>query len=85
MRCKGGLVSVGDTAVDVLAKCGEPAYKNQGVVTRVLPRTQYGERAVVSVTADQWLFNFGPNEFQYQVLLDGGRVFRIESLSNYGY
>lgn len=85
MRCRGGIVSVGDTAVEVVGKCGEPAYKSQGVATRVIQPGPYNERTILSVPADIWIFNFGPNEFQYRVLLDSGSVFRIESLDDYGY
>jgi hypothetical protein len=83
--CKGGIVSIGDTVGEVLHKCGEPAYKTQrekGYVSQ--STTGYREKTFASVTVDDWTYNFGPNEFQYRLLLENGSVSRIESL-NYGY
>jgi hypothetical protein len=83
--CKGGIVSIGDTMGEVLNKCGEPAYKTQrekGYVSQ--SATGYREKTFASVAVDDWTFNFGPNEFQYRLILENGRVSRIESL-NYGY
>jgi hypothetical protein len=83
--CKGGIVSIGDTVGEVLHKCGEPAYKTQrekGYVSQSTPG--YREKSFASVTVDDWTYNFGPNEFQYRLLLENGTVSRIESL-NYGY
>ncbi|BDV42957.1 hypothetical protein GURASL_18800 [Geotalea uraniireducens] len=42
------------------------------------------DRTVTEVTVDDWTFNFGPDRFQYRLLLEDGRVTRIESL-DYGY
>ncbi|MGD0845263.1 MAG: DUF2845 domain-containing protein [Geobacteraceae bacterium] len=33
---------------------------------------------------DDWTFNFGPDRFQYHILLKNGRVWKIDSLG-YGY
>lgn len=85
MACKGGIVSIGDAAGEVMAKCGEPATKSNREDRRVShsSKTGYG-KVVTSVSIDDWLFNFGPNEFQYQLIMENGRVTRIESL-DYGY
>jgi hypothetical protein len=85
MQCTGGIVSIGDTAGSVAAKCGEPAFiaqRQQSSVERRL-RSGYGA-TVTTVAIDDWTYNFGPNRFQYQVTLENGRVTRIESL-DYGY
>ncbi|MBI1919619.1 MAG: DUF2845 domain-containing protein [Geobacter sp.] len=85
MRCNEGIVSIGDTAGEVISKCGQPAFATQ----REQKKIEEGpkgtrERTVTVVTIDDWTFNFGPDQFQHQVLLENGRVTRIESL-DYGY
>lgn len=85
LSCKGGIVSIGDTAGEVISKCGQPATTTQ----REQKRAEEGSRStsdriITSVTIDDWIFNFGPNQFQYELLLENGRVSRIESLG-YGY
>ncbi|MBJ6726555.1 DUF2845 domain-containing protein [Geomesophilobacter sediminis] len=83
MRCSGGLVSLGNTAAEVVGKCGSPAFTTQRREKRGAPGGKTSERTEL-VTLDDWTFNFGPNEFQYAVLLEYGRVVRIESLDR-GY
>lgn len=85
MRCNGGIVSIGDTAGEVISKCGQPAFATQREQKKIEEGPKGSrERTVTVVTIDDWTFNFGPNQFQYQVLLENGRVTRIESL-DYGY
>jgi len=84
MICKGGIVSVGDGAGEVVSKCGQPATATQRQ-DQVVDKGYRGANAkLISVSIDDWIFNFGPNQFQYQVVLENGRVARIESLG-YGY
>ncbi|QXE91615.1 DUF2845 domain-containing protein [Geomonas subterranea] len=85
MRCKGGIVSVGDSAGEVLAKCGQPATTTQSSRKVVQKDQQSGPtRSITNIIVDNWIFNFGRNEFQYQLELQDGRVSRIQSL-DYGY
>ncbi len=85
MRCSGGIVSIGDFAGEVLAKCGQPALTSQREEKRVEPAPKGSRDRIVSyVTIDDWTYNFGPNQFQHQLTLENGRVAHIESLG-YGY
>lgn len=85
MICDGGLISIGDTAGEVLSKCGQPATSTAREEKRFGSGSTYGHgRAFTTVALDDWIFNFGPNRFQYQLILENGRVARIESL-DYGY
>lgn len=85
VRCKGGIVSVGDSAGEVLFKCGQPATMTQSAKKVVQKGTPSGPTtSVTNVIVDNWIFNFGPNEFQYQLELQDGRVSRIQSLDR-GY
>lgn len=85
MRCKGGIVSVDASAGEVLAKCGQPATTTQSA-KKVVEKGQYANqtRTITTVVVDNWIFNFGPDQFQYRLELQDGRVSRIESL-DYGY
>lgn len=82
--CKGGIVSTGDSAGEVVAKCGEPATATTRQ-DKVLEKGSKGaNKKVTTISIDDWIFNFGPNQFQYRLVLENGRVARIESLG-YGY
>jgi len=84
MSCNGGIVSIGDSVGEVISKCGQPASTTQREQKKVAESKKNYERTITSITIDDWIFNFGPDKFQYQLLLENGRVARIESLS-YGY
>ncbi len=85
MFCKGGIISTGGTASELLAKCGQPAYSTQREEKRVTDGDTKGtDKTIVTVAVDDWLYNFGPNQFQYRVILENGIVVRLESL-DYGY
>jgi hypothetical protein len=85
MICSGGVVSIGDTAGAVVAKCGQPATSTVRVEKRLGRESgkEHG-RTVSEVSINDWIFNFGPNNFQYQLILENGRVTSIRSL-DYGY
>lgn len=77
MRCRDGIVSIDDTIPEVLKKCGPPAFQDRREETRASgPRYK---RSYETVTTDDWTYNFGPQEFMYQVIFQNGRVVRIES------
>ncbi len=85
MMCKGGIVSIGATAGEVTYKCGQPASATQREEKRVEGNARdHHDRVISAVSVDDWIYNFGPNQFQYRVLFENGRVGRIESL-DYGY
>lgn len=85
MSCKGGIVSIGDTPGEVVSKCGQPASASQREKKIVADGTKTDtSRTVTTVAIDDWIYNFGPNQFQYQLLFENGRVSNIMSL-DYGY
>lgn len=88
LRCEGGLISLGDSQLDVLGKCGEPALRDSRTVEQAtvareadLPAVS-GER--VSAVVHDWAYNFGPQRFMYVVTLGGSKVVAIER-GGYGY
>lgn len=78
MRCRNGIVSIDDSIPEVLNKCGEPAFQDRRQETRSFGQ-RHG-RSYETVTIDTWTYNFGPQEFMYEVTFQNGRVARIESL-----
>lgn len=85
MMCEGGIVSVGDTSGELLRKCGQPVSKSQYDQKKITSESSATrDRTVTFTTIDDWVFNFGPNQFQYKVLLENGRITKMESL-DYGY
>lgn len=85
LSCQGGIVSIGDNAGEVIGKCGQPAYTTQRERKNVENNAKgTRDKVITSTVIDDWTFNFGPNQFQYRILLENGIVTQIESL-NYGY
>lgn len=84
LRCNGGLVSIGDAASVVVSKCGQPTYATQREEKVVDEIAITGDRVIATTLIDDWTYNFGPDRFQYRILLKDARVWQIESLG-YGY
>ncbi|MDH3453110.1 MAG: DUF2845 domain-containing protein [Gammaproteobacteria bacterium] len=88
MRCGSRLVSHGDHKIEVLSKCGQPAFvesRGYGYYTH-RPDHAHGSRTHYTVHADieDWTYNFGPRRFMRLVRFADGKVVRIISL-DYGY
>jgi hypothetical protein len=83
MRCDGNFASVGDIKFEVISKCGEPALKETRQKEREVAVFNQGkgtfESVRVTVTIDEWTYNFGPGGFLYVVTLEDGKVVAIES------
>ncbi|HTN29752.1 MAG TPA: DUF2845 domain-containing protein [Pseudomonas sp.] len=74
LRCGSELISLGDTAWEVLRKCGEPADRSQQGLK--LQRDEQGLRYDVGV--EEWLY--GPRNGMYHLLrFEGGRLRNIRS------
>lgn len=85
MSCTNGIVSTGDTVGVLFAKCGQPTYSAQREDKRVTGSgVKGGTKIISSVAVDDMLYNFGPDRFQYRVVVENGIVRKLESL-DYGY
>ncbi|WP_242344603.1 DUF2845 domain-containing protein [Anaeromyxobacter terrae] len=88
LRCDRGVISLGDSQLDVLGKCGEPALRDSRTEESATAVRDEGSRAVsgvrVSTVVHAWTYNFGPQRFMYVVTLEGGKVIGIER-GSYGY
>ncbi len=82
-RCDGGIVSVGDSKLDLLGKCGEPALRD-GWQEERSSLGPWGAGASVAQAVEQWTYNFGPQRFLRVVTLRAGKVVRIHQ-GGYGY
>jgi len=80
MSCRDGIVSINDTIPAVIKKCGPPSFQDRREETY-----SGGQRhGLEIITVDDWTYNFGPQEFMYEVTFHNGRVAKIESL-DHGY
>jgi len=70
-RCANGLASRGDSKEEVLQECGKPVAK------RSMYKRVRGSRMYV----EEWVYNFGPNEFMQAINFDStGKVLSVTSL-----
>ncbi|MCM2334913.1 MAG: DUF2845 domain-containing protein [Anaeromyxobacteraceae bacterium] len=88
IRCEGGLVSVGDSKLDLLGRCGAPTLREAKEVERSSSRRDDGngvsERSASTVTVERWTYDFGPRRFLGHVTLELGVVTSV-SHGGYGY
>lgn len=82
LECPGGIVSVGDLKVELLAKCGAPALREERFDTRAGELGTTARR--VDLVVEQWTYNFGPRRFIQVVTIERGKVVAIER-GSYGY
>ena len=94
-RCGSKLVSIGDTKVEVLAKCGEPtlkeeiSYETKGDLRgsgryRRRGRFTYQEKYdEVSKKVEKWYYDFGSHKFIRILTFVGGVLKKVE-MGGYG-
>jgi hypothetical protein len=78
ISCDGGIVSGGDSAVDLILKCGQPEWKEshqEEIIDQVNPNLK--QRTYI--TEEQWTYNFGPQQFLRIVTLRNGVITGIRT------
>ena len=82
-QCSALSISVGDSAAEVAAKCGEPTLKDQ---LEEITQEQLDANTSRKVygTVEHWTYNFGPNQFLRILTIRNGKVTNIEE-GDYGY
>lgn len=70
LRCEDQLVEEGFTFVEVLERCGAPAFETQ--------RPAWLVPGVV-VFVDEWTYELGRNRFRRLLTFENGRLVRIET------
>ena len=77
MRCDGRIVDAGTLQAEVLAACGEPAYRDPWTV-------RARNRDAWFADEEEWTYNFGSNQLLRVVRLRHGKVVAIEA-DGYGF
>lgn len=82
-QCGGRIISTGDSAAEVAAKCGEPAWKDKREEI-IRERLDNDTARKVSITVEEWTYNFGPNQFLRIFTFRNDKVTDIRT-GGYGY
>lgn len=81
--CNNQIVSIGDTKLEVKAKCGEPTSRevfNEEIIKNFDPAT----RQRIFATIEEWTYNLGPQQFIRILTFKKGRLVKIEE-GGYGF
>ncbi len=90
LRCNGRLVTLGDHQVEVLDRCGEPAYvSNRSVYPYEVLRDDYRAHsagrlvriAYLPILVEEWVYDLGSSRFRQLLLFRDGRLVAIESIA----
>jgi len=73
-KCEPSGIDVGDIKIDLLARCGVPATRDQRIEQRDLS----------TIPVEVWIYDLGPQRFVCIVTLENGAVTRVES-GGYGF
>jgi hypothetical protein len=77
MRCETGhVVSSGDTATDVLVKCGKPTQREKRQGCR---EPHMSSRRADCATVDMWTYNFGPRRLLHSLIFKNGRLAAVRT------
>jgi hypothetical protein len=80
--CDGAVVFVGQGAVDLLGKCGEPSFREERVEERTIfvfdSSQQVSEVHTTRVRVNRWTYDFGPGRFLQFVTLENGKIVAVE-------
>ena len=86
MSCPGGVVSVGDSRLDLLGKCGpatmiesRPAQVTEWVGDRV-----QGASRTVTITVETWTYDLGSSRLVQYVRIEAGKVVNVRT-GGYGH
>jgi hypothetical protein len=81
LGCPGGIVSVGDSRLDLLGKCGAPTF----VESRPAQRSEWvgdrvqGASRTVTITVETWTYDLGPGRLVQYARIEAGRVVDVRS------
>jgi hypothetical protein len=73
ISCDKGIVSTGDSAVDLLLKYGQPEWQDRRI-EEITEGAGMGARRTTTVTVEDWTYNFGPQRFLRIVTFRNGVV-----------
>lgn len=81
-ECGDRVISTGDTKADVLIRCGEPFFKTSRL-EELRERTGETSGRTVTVTVEEWTYNWGPQRFMRIITFRNGTVTDV-STGGYG-
>lgn len=96
-RCNSYVIDVGMHKLELSQRCGAPASASSrierrttrvkqralpGVYPQNLPNQGVEVEREVETTIEEWIYNFGPNQFMQRVVIEDGR---IKEISDLGY
>ena len=87
MRCSqtGAVVLSGDTAAEVVTKCGAPTQREKRQecrephASRRRADGQRPSRGTDCITVDAWIYNFGPRRLVHELIFKSGRLTAIQT------
>ena len=78
LSCDGGIVSSGDSVVDLLMKCGQPDWK-ESHQEEITDRFAPGLKQRTYITVEQWTYNFGPQQLLRTITLKNSVITEIRT------
>ena len=78
LRCGNNIVDVGDSKIEVLSKCGEPALKEE-VGEDFTREFDSRESRKAKRYVEKWTYNFGSTRFIYVLTIRDGKVIDIST------
>jgi len=86
MSCPGGVVSVGDSRLDLLGKCGPATMieSRPAQVTEWLGDRVQGASRTVTITVETWTYDLGSSRLVQYVRIDAGKVVNVRT-GGYGH
>lgn len=75
--CTPGALESGLSEFEVVARCGEPLARR--TEWRAFGGDRYGLTAQALIPTETWLYDFGARHFRREVILENGRVTRVET------
>lgn len=81
MSCPGGVISVGDSRLDLLGKCGPPTLveARPAQVTEWVGDRAQGASRTVTITLETWTYDLGSSRLVQYVKLEAGKVVNVRS------
>ncbi|WP_305042680.1 DUF2845 domain-containing protein [Geoalkalibacter sp.] len=76
LRCNGRLVHTGDHQIEVLAKCGEPLWRERWE-DDVYERRFFDTLERRTQVMEEWIYDFGPNRLLHLLRFRNGRLIEI--------
>jgi hypothetical protein len=82
-RCGNKLVAIGDTKVEVLAKCGQPDLIETEEMREVVTSADKDDLQKITTIVETWIYDLGPDRFVKILKFEGATLISIED-GSYG-